>query len=72
MPSEVGDLCERCLDKSPKRRPSSLFAAIMLAESVDARVYVPPVEPPPVDLPAVPGDLSGRPEATVPGLRREG
>jgi serine/threonine-protein kinase len=67
LPDEVADLCERCLDKTPARRPSSLFAALMLAESVDARVYVPPVEPPPMHLPAVVGVS----EPTVPGLRRE-
>ena len=38
---EVIDLCSRCLDKDPAERPTSLVAALLLAEAVDARVYVP-------------------------------
>lgn len=41
LPAEVADLCQRCLDDDPGRRPSSLMAALELAEVVDARVYVP-------------------------------
>jgi serine/threonine-protein kinase len=41
---EVADLCARCLSRDPEERPSSLVAALVLAEAVDARVYVPPVE----------------------------
>ncbi|MFI5935232.1 serine/threonine-protein kinase [Actinoplanes sp. NPDC051494] len=38
---EVLDLCSRCLDKDPLERPPALVAALLLAEAVDARVYVP-------------------------------
>ncbi|MEH0936136.1 serine/threonine-protein kinase [Micromonospora psammae] len=41
LPPEVADLCHRCLDEDPLRRPTSLMAALLLAEAVDARVYVP-------------------------------
>ncbi|GIJ20492.1 serine/threonine-protein kinase [Micromonospora lutea] len=45
LPAEVADLCLRCLADDPTRRPSSLVAALLLAEAVDARVYVPMHEP---------------------------
>jgi serine/threonine protein kinase len=38
---EVVDLCSRCLHKDPLERPTALVAALLLAEAVDARVYVP-------------------------------
>jgi serine/threonine-protein kinase len=38
---EVVDLCSRCLARDPARRPTALVAALVLAEAVDARVYVP-------------------------------
>ncbi|WBB81193.1 serine/threonine-protein kinase [Micromonospora sp. WMMD882] len=41
LPGEVADLCRRCLAEEPLERPTSLVAALMLAEAVDARVYVP-------------------------------
>lgn len=41
LPAEVADLCRRCLADDPAQRPSSLMAALLLAEVVDARVYVP-------------------------------
>jgi eukaryotic-like serine/threonine-protein kinase len=41
MAPEVLDLCSRCLDKDPLERPTALVAALLLAEAVDARVYVP-------------------------------
>ncbi|MEH0843801.1 serine/threonine-protein kinase [Micromonospora sp. CPCC 205711] len=41
LPAEVADLCRRCLDDDPTARPTSLMAALLLAEAVDARVYVP-------------------------------
>ncbi len=41
---EVSDLCVRCLDKDPARRPTAPVVALVLAEAVDARVYVPLVE----------------------------
>jgi serine/threonine-protein kinase len=41
LPPEVVDLCSRCLHHDPMERPTALVAALMLAETVDARVYVP-------------------------------
>ncbi|SCF19062.1 serine/threonine-protein kinase [Micromonospora chokoriensis] len=41
LPPEVADLCHSCLADEPERRPTSLMAALLLAEAVDARVYVP-------------------------------
>lgn len=41
LPPEVLDLCSRCLAKDPLDRPTALVAALLLAEAVDARVYVP-------------------------------
>jgi eukaryotic-like serine/threonine-protein kinase len=44
LPAEVADLCQRCLSRDPADRPTALVAALVLAEAVDARVYVPMVE----------------------------
>ncbi|MFI7576731.1 serine/threonine-protein kinase [Micromonospora sp. NPDC049497] len=41
LPPEVADLCASCLADDPAQRPTSLMAALLLAEAVDARVYVP-------------------------------
>ncbi|SDS28940.1 serine/threonine-protein kinase [Actinoplanes derwentensis] len=41
LPPEVMDLVSRCLARDPADRPTALVAALLLAESVDARVYVP-------------------------------
>lgn len=41
---EVVDLCSRCLNKDPAERPTALVAALLLAEAVDARVYVPIID----------------------------
>ncbi|MCW3841358.1 serine/threonine protein kinase [Micromonospora yasonensis] len=41
LPPEIADLCRRCLAEDPAVRPTSLMAALLLAEVVDARVYVP-------------------------------
>lgn len=41
LPAEIADLCRRCLADDPALRPTSLMAALLLAEAVDARVYVP-------------------------------
>jgi serine/threonine protein kinase len=59
LPPEVLDLCSRCLSRDPAERPTALVAALLLAEAVDARVYVPlsgphpeltrPSSPPPWD-----------------------
>ena len=45
LPAEVAEMCRRCLAEEPALRPSSLVAALLLAEVVDARVYVPMHEP---------------------------
>mgnify|MGYP004485535783 CR=1 FL=1 len=44
LPVEVLDLCSRCLSKDPAERPTALVAALLLAEAVDARVYVPIID----------------------------
>ncbi|HEX8630126.1 MAG TPA: serine/threonine-protein kinase [Catenuloplanes sp.] len=49
VPAEVIELCAQCLGKDPTQRPTSMIAALVLAEAVDARVYVPLA-----DVPAVP------------------
>jgi serine/threonine-protein kinase len=38
---EVAGLCARCLREDPLERPPALVVALVLAEAVDARVYVP-------------------------------
>ncbi|MGW3607587.1 serine/threonine-protein kinase [Micromonospora sp. NPDC005161] len=45
LPPEVAELCRSCLAEDPARRPTSLVAALLLAEAVDARVYVPMLAP---------------------------
>jgi serine/threonine protein kinase len=47
MPTEVAEVCRDCLDKLPGRRPSSLLAALILAETADIRLYLPSICPPP-------------------------
>ncbi|MBM7494812.1 serine/threonine-protein kinase [Micromonospora luteifusca] len=41
LPPEVAELCHSCLADDPAQRPTSMIAALLLAEAVDARVYVP-------------------------------
>ena len=41
LPPTVLDLCLSCLSSEPAERPTSYLAALLLAEEVDARVYVP-------------------------------
>jgi serine/threonine protein kinase len=41
LPAEVADCCASCLSRDPADRPTALMAALILAEAVDARVYVP-------------------------------
>ncbi|GAA2699332.1 hypothetical protein GCM10010429_00990 [Micromonospora olivasterospora] len=41
LPPEVAQLCRQLMADDPARRPASLMAALLLAEAVDARVYVP-------------------------------
>jgi serine/threonine-protein kinase len=47
LPTEAAELCRGCLATDPTARPTSLMAALLLAEAVDARVYVPMVATPP-------------------------
>jgi eukaryotic-like serine/threonine-protein kinase len=58
---EAAELCRRCLSEDPDERPTSLVAALVLAEAVDARVYVPSFDllAPPVP-PAVRGPRDRR------------
>ena len=46
LPAEIDDLYRSCLDARPQSRPTSLVAALLLAEAVDARVYIPLAEAP--------------------------
>jgi serine/threonine-protein kinase len=51
LPPEAKDTCHACLAKDPARRPTAVAAALILAASVDAQVYLPPLpvfEPPPI------------------------
>ncbi|HEX2774224.1 MAG TPA: serine/threonine-protein kinase [Micromonosporaceae bacterium] len=41
LPPDVAALCRQCLARSPEARPTSMAAALLLAESVGAQVYVP-------------------------------
>jgi serine/threonine-protein kinase len=41
LPPEVEDLVSRCLNRDPQERPTAMVAALLLAEAVDARVFVP-------------------------------
>ncbi|WP_320066227.1 serine/threonine-protein kinase [Micromonospora sp. RTGN7] len=41
LPQEVVVLCRQLMADDPESRPTSLVAALLLAEAVDARVYVP-------------------------------
>jgi len=73
LPPEVVDLCSRCLHKDPADRPTALVAALVLAEAVDARVYVPiqdlapaPITPLWIDQATAPG---GRHRASQPENR---
>jgi serine/threonine protein kinase len=44
---EVAALCRLCLNREPQDRPTAMVAALVLAEAVDARVYVPLNQPTP-------------------------
>ncbi|MFY1671320.1 serine/threonine-protein kinase [Plantactinospora sp. WMMB334] len=41
LPADVAELCQRCLSADPADRPTSAAMALLLAEAVDAQVYVP-------------------------------
>jgi eukaryotic-like serine/threonine-protein kinase len=51
LPGEVVDLMSRCLAKEPGERPTAMVAALLLAEAVDARVYVPMTDLEPMPVP---------------------
>ncbi len=53
---EVVRICHACLDKNPAGRPTAIAAALILAASVDAQVYLPTVLKPP---PRPPADRTG-------------
>ncbi|MET7751521.1 serine/threonine-protein kinase [Micromonospora sp. NPDC005367] len=66
LPPEVAELCHRCLTEEPGARPSSLVAALLLAEAVDARVYAPlQLSPAPRRSPATVSPWSERAAAQV-------
>ncbi|GAA0530157.1 hypothetical protein GCM10010172_08610 [Paractinoplanes ferrugineus] len=52
LPVEVVDLMSRCLAKEPGERPTAMVAALLLAEAVDARVYVPMSDLEPMPTPS--------------------
>lgn len=60
LPAEAADLCRRCLADDPAQRPSSLMAALLLAEVVDARVYVPMLAATPRQRPALVSPWTGQ------------
>ncbi|MFC6021390.1 serine/threonine-protein kinase [Plantactinospora solaniradicis] len=41
LPADVAELCLRCLSVDPADRPTSVAMALLLAEAVEAQVYVP-------------------------------
>ncbi|GAB7043818.1 MULTISPECIES: serine/threonine-protein kinase [Catenuloplanes] len=41
LPDEVAALCLQCISRDPAERPTSFAVALLLAEAVDAQVYVP-------------------------------
>nr|MDT0663260.1 serine/threonine-protein kinase [Micromonospora sp. DSM 115978] len=41
LPADVTEMCYQSLARDPEQRPTSLVAALLWGESVDARVYVP-------------------------------
>jgi eukaryotic-like serine/threonine-protein kinase len=43
LADEVAQVCAQCLDKRPGARPTAVAAALLLATTVDATVYLPPV-----------------------------
>ena len=47
LADEVGDIYAGCLDKRPSERPTAVAAALLLAATVDAQVYLPPISGPP-------------------------
>jgi len=56
MAPEVADVCYRCLDKDPARRPTAVAAALLLAACVEAQVYVPSPLQRPAPLPRMAAD----------------
>ncbi|WP_433374153.1 protein kinase domain-containing protein [Actinoplanes sp. CA-142083] len=51
MPSEVADLCRRCLAKAPEDRPDAASVARSLAEAVGIQPILPPLRELPDDAP---------------------
>nr|WP_275941309.1 serine/threonine-protein kinase [Planosporangium flavigriseum] len=73
LAAEAAELCTRCLSADPEERPTSPLAALVLAEAVDARVYVPPFgvpAPTPSPSPASPRRATGRTGAEHVGKHR--
>lgn len=53
---EATEILESCLDKDPTRRPTAVAAALLLAASVDAQIYLPTLLKPPPRVRAAPPD----------------
>jgi eukaryotic-like serine/threonine-protein kinase len=62
----LGEVCAECLDPQPANRPGMLAATLILAESVDARIYLPPLEN---ALASVDDERLARPRASGRALR---
>jgi serine/threonine protein kinase len=62
----LGEVCAECLDPEPANRPGMLAVTLILAESVDARIYLPPLESALADVVAGEAAL---PRPTGPQLR---
>jgi serine/threonine-protein kinase len=56
LPADVVELCEQCLSKDPDARPSSLYAAVVLAEAAGLAVTLPVVAVDPTDTGTGPAD----------------
>ncbi len=78
LPPEAADTCHACLAKDPAQRPTAMAAALILAASVDAQVYLPPLpvfepppfeappfEAPPIEAPPIEAEVSGDPLRAV-------
>jgi hypothetical protein len=64
LPTDVAELCLQCLGKRPEDRPTSLYAALVLAESAGIAVALPPVDElraalPPTSAPDAPTAAAG-------------
>ncbi|MFB9237801.1 serine/threonine-protein kinase [Plantactinospora siamensis] len=70
LPTDVAELCLRCLSADPSARPTGVAMALLLADAVAAQVYVPvgglTTPPPPLSVPAQRRNTGGRHRAGRP------